>query len=332
MVSAPKVICLGEALVDRLGPLGKDPYAASLDQCDDKLGGAPANVACALGRLGIPTAFVGRLGVDEIGDSFVKLFNSRSVDLSGLQMDYLRPTRIVLVRRTFEGERFFQGFAGDLGSGFSDQALSLSDLKLSWPSLSSNAEWLYVGTIPLASPLSSECLLWALDRCHEGGIRIALDVNWRSSFWGCNFDSISGDHVRDLRSMQILLSSVSLLKLAKEEAQWLFGTFVPSDISSGLPQHPDVVVTDGANPVHWHISGNSGVINVFSPPRVVDTTGAGDAFCAGLLHQLIHKNHDPHKYEQIFRFAAGCGAVVCGGAGAIDPQPNASLIRKLFDC
>ena len=132
--------------------------------------------------------------------------------------------------------------------------------------------------------------------------------------------------------MQTLLSSVSLLKLAKEEAQWLFGTFVPSDISSGLPQHPDVVVTDGANPVHWHFSGNSGVINVFSPPRVVDTTGAGDAFCAGLLHQLIHKNHDQHEYEQIFRFAAGCGAVVCGGAGAIDPQPNASLIRKLFDC
>ena len=171
---------------------------------------------------------------------------------------------------------------------------------------------------------------FAIDRCHEGGIRIALD-KLAFFFWGCNFDSISGDHVRDLRSMQILLSSVSLLKLAKEEAQWLFGTFVPSDISS-VCLNIRVVVTDGANPVHWHISGNSGVINVFSPPRVVDTTGAGDAFCAGLLHQLIHKNHDPHKYEQIFRFAAGCGAVVCGGAGAIDPQPNASLIRKLFDC
>ncbi|MFZ9947815.1 MAG: PfkB family carbohydrate kinase, partial [Vulcanococcus sp.] len=70
---APQVICLGEALVDRLGPLGGDPVSAGPEQCDDRLGGAPANVACALARLGTPAAFVGRLGSDPIGVAFQQL-------------------------------------------------------------------------------------------------------------------------------------------------------------------------------------------------------------------------------------------------------------------
>ena len=87
MNPAPKVICLGEALVDRLGPLGGDPATAPQDQCDDRLGGAPANVACALSRLGTPSAFVGRLGQDAIGESFERLMDGRGVELAGLQRD-----------------------------------------------------------------------------------------------------------------------------------------------------------------------------------------------------------------------------------------------------
>lgn len=65
-----QVLCVGEALVDRLGPAGIDPALASADQCIDRLGGAPANVACALARLGTSAAFVGRLGTDAIGTAF----------------------------------------------------------------------------------------------------------------------------------------------------------------------------------------------------------------------------------------------------------------------
>ena len=81
--SDASVICLGEALVDRLGPPGGDP---AVDQpVDDRLGGAPANVACALARLGTPVAFAGRLGSDAIGAAFVDLFAQRGLDVSLLQ-------------------------------------------------------------------------------------------------------------------------------------------------------------------------------------------------------------------------------------------------------
>ena len=155
MNPAPKVICLGEALVDRLGPLGGDPATATTDQCDDRLGGAPANVACALARLGTPSAFVGRLGRDAIGEAFEQLMVNRGVELAGLQRDATRPSRVVLVRRHADGERVFQGFAGDRGQGFSDQALDQIELERAWPALAAQAQWLLVGTIPLATAASA---------------------------------------------------------------------------------------------------------------------------------------------------------------------------------
>ena len=81
---APQVLCLGEALVDRLGPLGGDPSTASASACDDRLGGAPANVACALARLGTPVGLLGRLGQDRIGAAFLELFQQRDVDVLSL--------------------------------------------------------------------------------------------------------------------------------------------------------------------------------------------------------------------------------------------------------
>ena len=89
---------------------------------------------------------------------------------------------------------------------------------------------------------------------------------------------------------------------------------------------PDVMVTDGGNPVRWHLAGASGVLEALAPPQVVDTTGAGDAFSSGLLHQLVQGSLP----EQMLRFAAACGALVCGGAGAIDPQPDEAAVQRFL--
>ena len=171
--SDASVICLGEALVDRLGPLGGDP---AVDQpVDDRLGGAPANVACALSRLGTPVVFAGRIGSDAIGAAFVDLFAQRGLDASLLQRDSQRPTRIVLVRRAVDGERQFQGFSGDQGLGYADQALE--------PMTLPPACWLVIGTIPLATASAAETLAAAVAQARCQGTAIALDVNWRPTFW-----------------------------------------------------------------------------------------------------------------------------------------------------
>ncbi|WP_353292033.1 carbohydrate kinase [Synechococcus sp. M16CYN] len=306
LLKTKTILCLGEALVDRLGPLGGDP---SQDRpVNDQLGGAPANVACGLARLGTPVVFAGRLGLDPIGDAFCQLFDERHIDTTCLQRDQQRPSRIVLVRRSLKGERLFQGFINNWGLGFADQALT----KQALPRVS----WLLIGTIPLASPASASALRAALQEMRCRDTAIALDVNWRPTFWNTTADPAAGPQPEQISLISPLLQQASLIKLAREEALWFFSTDRPTVISRALPRHPDVVVTDGAKPIHWFLNGVTGMQPAFRPKQVVDTTGAGDAFMAGLLHRW-----QSPPTERV-RFAAACGALVCGGTGAIDPQPT----------
>lgn len=325
----PQVLCLGEALVDRLGPPGGDP--AGEGPCDDRLGGAPANVACALARLGTPAAFLGRLGMDAIGEAFVRLFASRGVDTSGLQRDAERPSRIVLVRRDAGGERQFGGFAGERGAGFADQALNAPQLGSALGVLLPKARWLLTGTIPLASPAAAAALELATERAAAAGVAVAVDVNWRPTFWDPAADPASGPAAGQLRRCRPLLERAALIKCAREEALWLCGSADPALLSASLPGRPAVVVSDGPNPVRWCWGDSLGELAPF-PVDAVDTTGAGDAFSAGLLHGLCRRPEllgggDGAGLRELMRFASACGALVCQGAGAIDPQPSAAAVQ-----
>ncbi|MEB3276164.1 MAG: carbohydrate kinase [Cyanobacteriota bacterium] len=332
--SAPQVLCLGEALVDRLGLPGADP-AVDPAACEDRLGGAPANVACALAQLGTAAAYAGRLGRDAIGVAFARLFADRGVDISALQWDDRRPSRIVLVRREASGERQFGGFAGDGGAGFADQALAASALAAALEPLLEQARWLLLGTIPLASPASAEAAWAAVQQAAAKDVAIAVDVNWRPTFWDPAADPAAAPTDAQIHTMLPLLRQSRLLKCAAEEARWLFARTDPAVISAALPHQPLVVVTDGEAPLRWGWAGAPP--QTLAPPvvAVVDSTGAGDAFCAGLLHglcaepALLQADH-PAALAAVMRFAAACGALVCQGAGAIDPQADDAQIRAFL--
>jgi len=274
-------------------------------------------VACGLARLGTAVTLLGRLGQDAIGHDFAELFQQRGVEVGAVQWDDQRPSRIVLVRRRINGERQFQGFAGDRGLGFADQALTPVLLP-------KEARWLLVGSLPLASSPSAESLQGAVAQARAHGTALALDVNWRPTFWNSSADPASGPNHRAMELIQPLLEQAALIKLAREEALWFFSSEDPAVISAALPQRPDVVVTDGAAPVRWCLEDQAGVQLAFQPPRVVDTTGAGDAFTAGLLHRWTAA-----PAERV-RFAAACGALVCSGAGGIDPQPTEAQVERFL--
>ena len=330
-MSSSKVICIGEALIDRLGPLGGD--FGSEEHVKDCFGGAPANVACALSRLGVNVSFIGSLGTDQFGNDFKHLMTERCINLSGLQQDSLRPTRIVLVRRDAEGERFFGGFEGDNGLGFADQAISSEKMINKWPLIADKAKWLVIGTIPLASEFSSKALKVCMSKALCSGINIALDLNWRPTFWRDHVSEDLAPTPKELKSIKPILEKVALLKLAKEEAQWFFNSTDPLEISSNLPQKPSVIVTDGSNTINWLLSNNIGQSEAFLSIPIVDTTGAGDAFTAGLIYKISSLELDKiskQVAEEIIQFATACGAYVCQKLGAIESQPYLSDIDQFL--
>jgi len=333
-----QVICLGEALVDRLGPLGGDT-AANPDAVEDRLGGAPANVACALARLGTATAFVGRLGRDAIGTAFAELLTARGVDQSALQWDAVRPSRIVLVHRHHEGERAFGGCAGDAGLGFADQALDARALRATLAPLLAQARWLLLGTIVLASPASAEAAWLAVEQAEASGVAIAVDINWRPTFWGADNDPAAGPSARQRQQILDLLQRAQLIKCAAEEARWLFDNTDPASISRVLEHQPLVVVTDGGALLRWGSSREHGDALQPFVIKATDSTGAGDAFTAGLLHGLCSqapaKAAEPTAIEpaallELMRFASACGALVCQSPGAIDPQPSLAQVQDFL--
>jgi len=112
-----KVICLGEAIIDRIRNKSNQGFT-------DFLGGAPANVACALRKLKIDSIFIGSLGNDDYGKKFIMQFDQLGVNLDFLQLDNDSSTRVVNVDRDQFGDRFFSGFEEISHSCFAEEVLS----------------------------------------------------------------------------------------------------------------------------------------------------------------------------------------------------------------
>ena len=106
----------------------------------------------------------------------------------------------------------------------------------------------------------------------------------------------------------------------------------PFLISQQLSNRPDVIITDGKNPVAWYIKGLQGTTETSHSQNIVDTTGAGDAFLAGLISKLISSGYPSTKMEieDYIKFASVCGLLTCLGEGAIEQQPDYEKVSKFL--
>lgn len=313
----PRVLCLGEVLFDCLA----DQLGLKLEEVKSWTpypGGAPANVACALVKLGTSAGFMGAVGEDESGNTLIKLLETVGVDTTGVQRHPTAPTRQVYVVRDLTGDRTFAGFGKYDTSEFADTRLQATKLP---PALFDEADFLVVGTLELAYPESEKAVLRALELAEQYDLKIILDVNWRPVFWL--------DENTAKTKIQALLGRFDFLKLTKEEAEWLFNTIDPGAITYRLNSLEGVLVTDGENGCSYCLGENEGKLPAFSVP-VVDTTGAGDGFLAGFIHQLhqvgIHKLKDAETARKIVTYASAVGALTTLKPGAIASQPTAAEV------
>ena len=323
-----KVICIGEALIDRIKNKSNQEFT-------DFLGGAPANVACALRKLQIDSVFIGRIGSDEFGKKFINQFKELEVNINFLQLDDCLPTRIVKVNRDNSGDRYFSGFDTSLNTVFADEALDINEIKKDLKSLEklfSKTKYLVCGTIILSSSISADSINFLLSLANKFDVKIIIDLNWREVFWDFSTSSSETSKKERVDLIRNLLNKAHILKLAKEEAILFFENENPLEISERLLNRPDVIITDGANPIFWLINGVQGMTKVLRSLKIIDTTGAGDAFLAGLISQLLSFDYPSNESEiqNCIRFASVCGLLTCLGEGAIEQQPDYSKVNEFF--
>ncbi|MDC3031701.1 carbohydrate kinase [Prochlorococcus sp. AH-716-P08] len=323
-----KVICIGEALIDRIRNKSNQEFT-------DFLGGAPANVACALRKLKIDSIFIGCLGSDDYGKKFITQFNELDVNLDFLQLDNDSSTRVVNVGRDQFGERFFSGFEESSYSCFADEVLSKQLIAKQILNLEKSfleTKYLVTGTILLSSSISSEAIFFLIERAKEFDVKIVIDLNWREVFWDHSSFSSEISQAARFNLIKKFLNHSNVLKLAKEEATLFFEDENPFQISQQLSNRPDVIITDGKNPVAWYINGLQGITETPASQKIVDTTGAGDAFLAGLISKLISAGYPSNELEieDCIKFAGACGLLTCLGEGAIQQQPYYENVNKFL--
>lgn len=317
---APTVICLGEMLWDCLAN-DRDRPAELVQSWTPWPGGAPANVATALVKLGVESGLITCLGSDPEGDRLFQILQDNAVAIAAVQRHPSLPTRQVQVLRTAQGDRQFGGFGAIACDQFADTELRADQLPHAW---FSSAKVLCLGTIPLAYPSSAIAAQQALNWANQQGMTVLLDVNWRPSFWPD--PSLAPDRIR------AILPQIQQLKLAREEAEWLFETVDPAQIQSQQPQLQAVLITDGDRGCDYWVAGWQGHCPSF-PVEAIDTTGAGDAFVAAWLAQNTQTDFQWTSTEQVqtaIRWASAAGALTTLQAGAIAAQPTAEAIAAFL--
>ena len=317
MSTCPQIVCLGEILFDCLADqMGRG--LSEVSSWTEYPGGAPANVACALSKLGNAAAFIGCVGQDRAGDRLVSVLEENGVDVSGVQRAALAPTRKVYVTRSLKGDRCFAGFGEFDSSEFADTQPLAADIS---PSLFKGADFLVIGTLALAYADSQRATLEAIRLAQENQVRVFIDINWRPVFW------------RDSEAAKVLIMEIlqqaDLIKCTDEEAQWLFGLQDPGAIAKLFPQAEGVLVTAGEKGCAYRLGSHDGKVDIF-PITVVDTTGAGDSFVAGFLHYFCRQRESVLESAKTARdavvYASAVGALTTTKPGAIASQPTAQEV------
>lgn len=303
------VVCVGEALVDFVAPDKNVPLveAQSFRPC---AGGAPANVAAGIARLGGASKIVSCVGQDCWGEFLRKELESESVDASDLQVCSAASTTLAFVSLFDDGERDFS-FIRSPGA---DTKLDSSQFTFS---SFESCRILHFGTMSLTAEPSAQATRDAVKAAREAGATISLDVNYRADLWTSSEEAIG--------CVNGLLPSVDILKLSEEEAVLVTGS---RDLEGAaeelLGRGPRVVLISlGAQGCLCSTAESFFKVPAFSA-ECVDATGAGDSFMAGFLQRFLKRDlafSDRSVLEDACRFACAAASCTVEGYGAIPSLP-----------
>jgi len=324
----PDVICLGEALIDFI-PLEKGVSLMEVSGFRKAPGGAPANVAAGLSKLGNPSAFLGKVGDDPFGRFLEKTFAANGVDTGHMLFDPTARTGLAFVSLTAEGVPEFMFYRNPSA----DMLLTADEIDVEFIK---SARAFHYGSITLISEPSKSATEAAIRYASEGGLLISYDPNLRKPLWP------SLDQAKE--QMLAAMAYPHVVKVSEEELAFLTDRSDTSDLSDMSDQlmasYPNIMllaVTRGAEGSYFQTARAEGFIPAFSVD-VVETTGAGDGFVAGLLHCLLDVISEPkdvkkvHRIElaRAFHFANAVAALTTTKPGAITALPSRADVEKLL--
>lgn len=308
-----RVYCVGELLIDFIPGTEKDSYIK-------KAGGAPANVAVAVARNGVDASLACKVGNDDFGRFLLDTMKDLGVTVATPEMIDEAITTLAFVSLTPEGERSFT-FARKPGADMFLKAEEIKDEDIM------ASDIIHAGSLTLQKTPSRDATITALRKGHEMGKLVSFDINYRPNLW-------NGEKEKAMESVESIFPYINMLKISDEETEFVGGI---ENIYEFMKKKdiPLVVETLGGDGSRAFFNGKEVRAEGFKA-KVVDTTGAGDAFwgafMACLLLQGVRKPADltDEILYKALRYGNASGSICVSNKGAIASIPTRAQIEELL--
>jgi fructokinase len=307
------IVCFGELLIDFVAN-ESGVLVGDASGFVKKAGGAPANVAVAVKKLGHESAFLTQLGDDPFGQYLAQVLLNEGVDISGVRFTSEARTALAFVSLGPGGERSFMFYrhpSADMLMRPEDVAYEVIDSRRIF----------HFGSITMIAEPARSATIAAVEYAQQRGKIISYDPNLRLPLWPSEQAARNG--------MLSGLHYATVVKVSEEELEFLTGG---DDVA---PLWRDatriIIVTAGAKGATVYTRDGQSHHAPGFPVQPVDTTGAGDGFVAGLLVKVLeYEDSYIHHMPEIVRFANAVGAITTTGKGAIPSLPTREQVEKFM--
>lgn len=314
------VVALGELLIDFTE---NGPSEQGNPLLEANPGGAPCNVLSMLQKLGDKTAFIGKVGNDGFGHLLTKAVQEQGIDTTGLVYDNDVHTTLALVLKKENGDRDF-AFYRNPGADMNLKEEEVNE------SLIASSSIFHFGTLSLTDESVKMATQKAVKAAKENGLTITFDPNLREPLWR----SLEEAHEQVAWGLQ----QADVVKISDNEITWFTGM---DNYDEGIAflqkEYPNLKLIclsmggDGSKAVYRDIHV---AYPAFLQEATIETTGAGDTFCACMIHTVLENgiDHlDEEKLKEMLKFANAAASLVTTKKGALRVMPTKEEVETFIE-
>lgn len=317
------VVALGELLID-FTENGMSVQDNPMFEANP--GGAPCNVLAMLSKLGKKTAFVGKVGDDFFGRQLSSAIDSCGIDTTALSFDNEVHTTLAFVKKLPNGDRDFS-FYRNPGA---DMNLSKEDVEKVSDKIISNCKIFHYGSLSMTADKCFEATKFAIETAKKSGTLISFDPNLRPPLWK------SIDEAKD--KIAYGMEQCDIMKISDNEILWFTGEKdYDSAVKKLRAEYPNIkllLLSLGKDGSRAYFKNLSITVPTFLEIKPVETTGAGDTFCACVLNYVIEhglENLTDYNLQEMLTFANAAATLVTTKKGALRVMPEKCDVLKLVE-
>lgn len=304
------VTALGELLID-FTENGESSQGNPMMEANP--GGAPCNVLAMLEKLGKKTAFIGKVGADMFGNQLKKAVEEVGIDTRNLIMDKKHHTTLAFVHTYPDGDRDFS-FYRDPGA---DMMLTKEEVQ---KELIQSSRIFHFGTLSSTHEGVREATRHAIELAKEAGCIITFDPNLRPPLWNSLEDA--------RKEIEYGMTKCDVLKISDNEVEFLFDT-TDYDKGAALIREkyniPLVLITMGKDGSRAYYKDMRVEVAPFLQENTIETTGAGDTFCASSLNYVLEHGLEDlteENLKELLTFANAAASLITTRKGALRVMPS----------